>query len=247
MNAKAMLMQGDCMEQMDSIPDGSVDMVLCDLPYGVTGCEWDTPVPVDKLWLQYRRVCKKGSAIVLTSAQPFTTMLIYSNINEFKYCWVWDKHIPRGFQSAKFKPMSKHEDVCVFCVGGGRLRVYNPQMVERDKPVKVKNYSKNGFGSNVSIKGSDKEYVYTHKGPDSIITGCWEPNAGKVHPTQKPVSLCEYLIRTYTNKGDTVLDNTMGSGTTGVACLNTERVFIGIEKDARYFGLAKSRIESCPA
>lgn len=128
---------------------------------------------------------------------------------------------------------------------GGKLRVYNPQMVERDKPVKVKNYSKKGGeGSNVTIKGSDKVYVYTHKGPDSIIEGCWEANAGKIHPTQKPVSLFEYLIRTYTNEGDTVLDNTMGSGTAGVSCLNTGRNFIGIEKDAQYFELAKERIEA---
>jgi site-specific DNA-methyltransferase (adenine-specific) len=196
------------------------------------------------MWEQLKRVVKPNGAIVMTASQPFTTTLIASNMKMFKYCWVWDKHIPRGFQVAKYRPMNRHEDVCVF--GDGRIK-YNPQMVERDKPVTVKNYSKKQKVSSNDIgKYNDetKSFTYTHRNPDTIIEGCWEANAGKVHPTQKPVALMEYLIKTYTNEGETVLDNCMGSGTTGVACVNTNRSFIGIELDPEYFNIAKQRIES---
>ncbi len=234
----------DCLEGMKRIPDKSIDMILCDLPYGTTACKWDTIIPFEPLWEQYERIIKDNGAIVLTASQPFTTSLIASNMKMFKYCWVWDKHIPRGFQTAKYKPMNKHEDVCVF--GKGRIN-YFPIMVERDKPVKVKNYSKTGTTSSNDIgkyNDKNKSFTYTHRNPDTIITGCWEPNKGKVHPTQKPVSLMEYLIRTYTNEGETVLDNCMGSGSTGVACKNLNRNFIGIELDDKYFKIAKERIES---
>ena len=233
---------GDCLERMKEIPDGSVDFVLADPPYQTTSCAWDSIIPLDQMWAELKRVIKPNGAIVMTAAQPFTTTLISSNMKMFKYCWVWDKHIPRGFQVAKYRPMNRHEDLCVF--GGGKIK-YNPQMIERDKPVTVKNYSKKQKVSSNDIgkyNDESKSFTYTHRNPDTIIEGCWEANAGKVHPTQKPVALMEYLIRTYTNEDETVLDFTMGSGTTGVACVKTKRNFIGIELDDGYFKIAEQRI-----
>ena len=238
------LYYGDCLEIMKQIPDNSIDLILCDLPYGTTACSWDVVIPFDKLWEQYNRISKPKAAIVLTSAQPFTTHLIQSNLNQFKYTWVWDKHIPRGFQTAKYRPMNRHEDVCVFA-NGSSLKTYNPQMIKRDKPVTVKNYSKKQSSNDIGkYNDPDKKFTYTHRNPDTIIQGCYEANGGKIHPTQKPVSLMEYLIKTYTNEGETVLDNCMGSGSTGVAAMNTNRNFIGIEKDETYFKLAQERINS---
>ena len=237
---KIKLMQGDCLELMKDIPDGSVDMILCDLPYGTTACKWDTIIPFEPLWEQYTRVIKDKCPIVLFGSQPFTSALVMSNPKWFKYEWIWDKHIPRNFINAKIMPMQKHENILVF--GKGKV-TYNPQMVKRDKPVKVKNYSKGDSVYKLNNDGTDnKERVYTHRYPDTIIEGKWEANAGKLHPTQKPVDLCEYLIKTYTNEGETVLDNCMGSGTTGVACKNLNRNFIGIELDEGYFKIAKERI-----
>ena len=234
------LMQGDCLELMKDIPDGSVDMILADLPYGTTACKWDTIIPFEPLWEQYTRVIKDKCPIVLFGSQPFTSALVMSNPKWFKYEWIWDKHIPRNFINAKIMPMQKHENILVF--GKGKV-TYNPQMVKRDKPVKVKNYSKGDSVYKLNNDGTDnKERVYTHRYPDTIIEGKWEANAGKLHPTQKPVDLCEYLIKTYTNEGETVLDNCMGSGTTGVACKNLNRNFIGIELDEGYFKIAKGRI-----
>ena len=236
------LMLGDCLERMKEIPDGSVDLILADPPYQTTSCAWDSIIPLDQMWAELKRIAKPNAAIVMTAAQPFTTTLIASNMQMFKYCWVWDKHIPRGFQVAKYRPMNRHEDVCVF--GNGKIK-YNPQMIERDKPVTVKNYSKKQKVSSNDIgkyNDESKSFTYTHRNPDTIIEGCWEANAGKVHPTQKPVALMEYLIKTYTNENETVLDFCMGSGTTGVACKNLNRKFIGIEKDAGYFEIAKQRL-----
>lgn len=234
------LIHGDCIVEMANIPSKSIDMILCDLPYGTTVCQWDTLIPFDVLWANYTRIIKDQGAIVLTAAQPFAAVLACSNLKWFKYEWIWDKHIPRGFQIAKYRPMQRHENILVF--GLGKVK-YNPIMIERDKPVKVKNYSKKMTSNGVTYN-SGKEYTYTHKSPDSIIEGCWEANAGKIHPTQKPVSLFEYLIKTYSDENDTVLDNCMGSGTTGVACLSTNRNFIGIEKELEYFNMAKARIDS---
>ena len=194
------------------------------------------------MWEQLKRIVKPNGAIVMTASQPFTTTLISSNMKMFKYCWVWDKHIPRGFQVAKYRPMNRHEDICIF--GDGKIK-YNPQMIERDKPVTVKNYSKKQKVSSNDIgkyNDESKSFTYTHRNPDTIIEGCWEANAGKVHPTQKPVALMEYLIKTYTQEGETVLDFAAGSFTTGVACKNTGRKFIGIEKDVGYFEIAKQRL-----
>lgn len=239
---QTLCINADCMEAMSLIPDGSVDMVLCDLPYGTTACKWDSVIPFEPLWAHYKRVIKRNGAIVLTASQPFTSALVNSNLQAYRHCWVWDKHIPRGFQNAKYQPMNKHEDVIVF---GFQAIAYKPQMTIRDKPVSAKNYSKKSKDTvhNVAKNNDEsKVYTYTHRNPDTIISGLWEANAGKVHPTQKPVALMEYLIRTYTNEGETVLDNCMGSGTTGVACVNTGRRFIGIERDPGHYKMARQRV-----
>ncbi len=239
---KKEILLGDCLELMKDIPNGSIDMILCDLPYGTTACKWDTIIPFEPLWEQYERVIKNNGAIVLTASQPFTSALVMSNPKLFKYEWIWDKHIPRNFINAKIMPMQKHENVLVF--GKGKL-VYNPQMTLRDKPVTVKNYSKKGKDSSYKLNsdGSNlKSYTYTHRNPDTIIIGKWEANAGKIHPTQKPVALFEYLIKTYTNENDLVLDNTAGSGTTAIACLNTNRQFIVMEKEQKYYDIILKRV-----
>lgn len=228
------LMHGDCLEEMRSIPDGSVDMVLCDLPYGTTQNKWDAIIPFDQLWAQYRRVCR--GAIVLTAAQPFTSALVMSNPAMFKYQWVWEKSVATNFLNAKKQPLRNHEDVLVFY---DSRPTYNPQMVPGERKTsrrigtKTANYGK-----------ADKETFYdsTERYPLSVQRFGSRIDGAALHPTQKPVALMEYLIRTYTDEGDTVLDNTMGSGTTGVACMNTGRQFIGIERDPDYFVIACERI-----
>lgn len=234
------LILGECLEQMSQIPDGSVDMVMCDLPYGSTACRWDTIIPFDLLWAQYRRVCKKNAAIVLTASQPFTSALVMSNLNGFSHELIWDKGRGNEPALAKLRPQKSHETILVFSPTGKNPQ-YNPQMVPREKPVTIKgNYSNNGQGI---LSGSGViEKEYTHRYPVSVIKVTNSNQSSKVHPTQKPVALMEYLIRTYTNEGQVVLDNTMGSGTTGVACINTNRQFIGIEQDAAYFAIAERRI-----
>lgn len=235
---KKEILLGDCLELMKDIPSGSIDMILCDLPYGTTACKWDTIIPFDKLWEQYERIIKPNGAIVLTASQPFTSALVMSNINSYKHCWIWNKHIPRGFQTAKYKPMNKHEDILVFCKNTVK---YFPQKTKRDKYVKVKNYGKSL--SNPLIGGNDgKERIYDTINPNTILEGMWEANAGKIHPTQKPVALFEYLIKTYTNEGETVLDNCAGSGTTAIACLNTNRQFIVMEKEPKYYDIILKRV-----
>ena len=236
------LLHGDCLEKMREIPDGSVDMVMADPPYGTTACKWDSIIPLEPMWEQLKRVTKKNGAIVMTASQPFTTTLISSNMKMFKYCWVWDKVRPSGFQCAKYKPMMRHEDVVVF---GISKTVYNPIMELRDKPVQGRLYGlsdSNTLNGSVFIRRELK--TYTHKNPQSIVV-IPKPNGNKSkggHPTQKPVALMEYLIKTYTNEGEIVLDFTMGSGTTGVACVRTGRDFIGIERDDTYFEIASNRI-----
>ena len=235
---KVKLLRGGCLERMKDIPDKSVDMILCDLPYGMTACKWDTIIPFEPLWEQYNRIIKDNGAIVLTATQPFASVLVMSNPKGFKYEWVWDKARPSGFQVAKYKPMQRHENVLVFTSKGERVN-YFPIMELRDKPAKGCVASRS---ESSPLKYSDgKTRIYTHKNPQSIIVFP-KPNRA-VHPTQKPVPLCEYLIKTYTNEGETVLDNCMGSGTTGVACVNTNRNFIGIELDDKYFKIAKRRIK----
>jgi site-specific DNA-methyltransferase (adenine-specific) len=221
---------------MAGLPDNSVDMILCDLPYGTTACKWDTVIPFEPLWAQYRRIAKRNAAIVLTASQPFTTALIASNMREFKYELIWDKG--RGFepQLANIRPMKAHENVLVFC----RMKTpYNAQMVPCEPyTMRRKSLNKEG-GQNILSGGVPQTKTYTAKCPTSIVRAGFERG---LHPTQKPVALMEYLIRTYTHEGDVVLDNCAGSGTTGVACANTGRRFIGIERDDKYFAIASERI-----
>jgi site-specific DNA-methyltransferase (adenine-specific) len=237
------LHQGDCLEKMKLIPDGSVDMVMCDLPYGTTACKWDSVIPFEPLWAAYKRVCKKNAAIVLTASQPFTSALVMSNLGMFKYQWVWEKNKATGHLNAKKRPLVAHEDVLVFSDSASD---YNPQgLVEKDVPTISKgNRGRKGLGSSGDCYGvAARDAVQTHTGyPRSVIKFKVEM-AAEFHPTQKPVALMEYLIKTYTNEGETVLDNTMGSGTTGVACMNINRRFIGIERDDKYFEIAQGRIE----
>lgn len=229
------LMQGDCLERMKEIPGGSVDMVMCDLPYGTTQNKWDSVIPFEPLWVEYKRLLKSSGVVVLTSAQPFTSALVMSQPKAFKYQWVWKKPCGTGFLNAKKQPLRNHEDVLVFYF---EQPTYNPQFT-KGSPYK----QKQGSGSR-NYGAVRDEYITVSDGKRYPLTVI-EFNQGdtKVHPTQKPVSLMEYLIRTYTNESDTVLDNTMGSGTTGVACMNTNRKFIGIERDEKYFQIAKDRIE----
>ncbi len=240
------LLEGDCLDLMKDIPDGSVDMILCDLPYGTTACKWDSVIPFDALWANYKRVVKPNGAIVLTASQPFTTALIASNMGDFKYTWVWEKNRGSGFLDASRRPLKFHEDIVVFYKS---QPVYNPIKTQG-----LPNNSTGVIGSKRSRKKSDIYFGNSdvvesdtsgQKFPKSIIRfdGISPTGGGRVHPTQKPVALMEYLIRTYTNEGETVLDNCMGSGTTGVACMNTGRKFIGIERDEKYFEIAKKRIE----
>lgn len=225
------LRQGDCLELMKDIPDGSVDLILCDLPYGTTQNKWDSVIPFDRLWTEYRRICRKGAAVVLTAAQPFTSALIMSNVEEFKYSWTWRKSKPTGHLNAKKQPMRNTEDVTVFY---RHQCLYNPQGV-RETDVMVSRTNRGNYGE---CSKTTRQTVTGY--PATLLEFATENGE---HQTQKPVALMEYLIRTYTNEGDTVLDNCMGSGTTGVACANTGRNFIGMEMDAEYFEIAKNRIE----
>jgi hypothetical protein len=231
------LMLGDCLERMAEIPDGSVDMVLCDLPYWTTACKWDSVIPFDLLWTHYRRIAKPNAAIVLTASQPFTTALIASNMREFRYSLVWEKNKATGHLNANRMPLRAHEDVCVFA---SATPAYIPVL-----GVGVAYSNKHTAGDSGDCYGkvaeSRRDNVAT-RFPRSVVR--FPVEMRPQHPTQKPVALMEYLIRTYTNEGETVLDNTMGSGTTGVACVNTGRNFIGIERDPGYFAIAQARISN---
>jgi site-specific DNA-methyltransferase (adenine-specific) len=237
------LRQGDCLELMKDMPDGSIDMVLADPPYGTTACKWDTVIDLDKMWEQLKRIIKPNGAIVMTASQPFTTTLIASNMKMFKYCWVWQKSRVSHFAQAPYRPLTVVEDVVVFSYGGTSKNaknrmVYNPQGVQDcEKICRGKGHSDHR-PSNVT----QKDYTQTKTGyPKQIIE--FKSDQATLHPTQKPVALMEYLIKTYTNEGETVLDFTMGSGTTGVACKNLGRSFIGIELDTDYFKIAEKRIK----
>lgn len=235
------LHMGDCLDVMKDIQGGSVDMVLCDLPYGTTACKWDSVIPFEPLWREYKRLCKPNAAIVLTASQPFTSALVMSNAKAFKHSWVWNKRFAANFAVAKYQPLKIHEDVVVFSFG---TAAYTPQKTQRETPIRLgKNVSKSGSSNLQTAKPEYDGKIYTNKNPESILF--YDTRAEgqiKFHPTQKPVALMEYLIRTYTNEGETVLDNTMGSGTTGLACKNTGRSFIGIERDPEYFRIASDRI-----
>ena len=222
----------ECLEGMKKIPDKSIDMILCDLPYGTTACKWDAIIPFEPLWEQYERVIKDNGAIVLTASQPFTTKLIDSNIDLFRNCWVWNKKISGNPLLAKHQPLKVHEDICVF---SKKRHNYYPQMRKGKMRKKGGGRSKL-FDMEMSAKYSDEYY------PISIIEFS---NAKRgVHPTQKPVALFEYLIKTYTNEGETVLDNCMGSGTTAIAAINTNRNYIGFELDQEYYKTSIERINN---
>lgn len=248
MKGKFKLFQGDCLELMKQIPDGSVDLVLCDLPYGITDCKWDSVIPFEPLWEQYRRIAKPNAAIVLTASQPFTTLLAASNLSRFKYNWYWIKSCPTGFANAKKQPLRCVEEVVVFY---DKPPTYNPQGLVRIDKTRKNAVSCGGdtmrrdtlaSAGKGSLRTAGKEYVQEFTNyPRQALE--FAKDSRDYHPTQKPVALMEYMIKTYTNPGDTVLDNCMGSGTTGVAAVRNGRVFIGMELDDGYFKIAQGRIQ----
>lgn len=229
---------------MSNISDKSIDMILCDLPYGTTQCKWDIVIPFEPLWKQYKRIIKKNGAIVMFGCEPFTSALRMSNIENYKYDWVWKKDKATGHLNAKKQPMRNIENIAVFYEN---QCLYNPQYYIKDiKDIRTcyqKRTNTEVYGG--MEKDSEREIPITMGYPKQILKFTSQFGGGipSYHPTQKPVALMEYLIRTYTNEGETVLDNCMGSGTTGVACVNTNRKFIGIEMDSKYFEIAKKRIE----
>jgi len=239
------LMQGDCLERMKEIPDGSVDMILTDPPYGTTACKWDSIIPLEPMWEQLKRVIKPNGAIVMTASQPFTSVLVCSNLDMFKHEWIWIKNRGSNFANTVREPMKEHESVLVFSV---KKWTYNKQMQERTGGGLER--SKYSFNDN----GYDRELYRKFNGrsvdnmPQLRVPSSWQKfnvacgSEKTKHPTQKPIALMEYLIKTYTNEGETVLDFTMGSGTTGVACADLGRKFIGIELEQGYFDIAKERI-----
>jgi site-specific DNA-methyltransferase (adenine-specific) len=245
------LILGDCLEEMEKLESGSIDMVLTDPPYGTTACKWDAVIPLWPMWLRLKRLIKPNGAIVMTASQPFTTTLIASNMEMFKYEWVWDKKRITNPMLAKKMPLKQHENVVVFYK---KQPTYNPQPYKKntvglmsDKNLN-KSHTSDNYGDTGIVQSDNKaEFGY----PRSLLTQIpimnnLSKDKSGLHPTQKPVALMEYLIKTYTNEGETVLDFTMGSGTTGVACQNLNRNFIGIEKDEKYFKIAQERINATP-
>lgn len=228
---------GDCLELMQQIKDKSIDMILCDLPYGVTNRnKWDEIIPFEKLWCQYNRICKESSAIVLFSQQPFTTKLINSNIKNFRYDIIWEKPLATGFLNANRMPLRNHEHILIFYT---KLPVYNPQKTSGE-PYKITRRSDTTNYGQVKELHHITNNTTGERFPKSIIK--FSSDKDKLHPTQKPLALCEYLIKTYTNANDLVLDNCVGSGTTCLAAKNFNRKFIGMEKDENYFSIAKKRL-----
>ena len=235
------LILGDCLEKMKDIEDKSIDMILCDLPYGTTACKWDVIIPFESLWEQYNRLIKDNGAIILFGSEPFSTLLRSSNLNNFRYDLIWEKNNSGNFQLAKKQFLKYHENISIFYI---KQPTYNPQgLIKLEKPIIQSNKRKAGKLGHLSSEKKRKSYNQNYTNyPKSILR--FSRPSKPLHPTQKPVELLEYLIKTYTDEGETVLDNGMGSGSTGVACLNTNRCFIGIEKDENYFNIAKERIEN---
>jgi len=231
------LMHGDCLELLKTLPSESIDMILCDLPYGTTCCSWDVIIPLEPLWAEYERVIKPNGAIVLFAAQPFTSILACSNLKLFRYEWIYEKPAATGFMNAKKQPMRAHENILVFYK---RQPTYNPIKTHGHKrqTAKRRDIGSEHYGKQLKIQAYDS----TERYPRSVQIFSSDKQKQAFHPTQKPVAICEYLIRTYTNPGETVLDNTMGSGTTGVACVNTGRKFIGMEQKQEYFDIAHERL-----
>lgn len=236
------LWHGDCLELMKNIPDGSIDMILCDLPYGITARnKWDTVIPFKPLWEQYNRIIKNNGAIVLFGSGMFTASLMKSNEKMWRYNLIWHKTTPTGFLNANKMPLRAHEDIVVFYK---LLPVYNPQKTTGHKrKVSTAKHKRNCKVTEDYGTHGLTTYDSTERFPTSVLTFATDKQKIALHPTQKPVALCEWLIKTYTNESETVLDSCMGSGTTGIACFNTNRNFIGIELDDKYFQIAKERIE----
>ena len=234
----------DCLDGMKKIPDNSIDLILCDLPYNMTKISWDCLIPFDKLWEQYKRIIKPNGNIVLFSAGLFTLNLIQSNIKDFRYKLIWKKNVPTGMASAKYRPMKYYEEICVF---GNSQATYNPIMKERVGVGKAcYNYDHYcGDNNHLKLSKQKKRYDPDYVQPSDILEFNVVPNRnGKLHPTQKPVELLEYLIKTYSNENDIVLDNCMGSGSTAIAAINTNRNYIGFEKDSNYFNISIERISN---
>ena len=244
---RSVLVHADCFDVFPYIADASVQLILCDLPYNVTGLKWDSLLDLPKLWEQYERIIKPNGAIVLTAMQPFTTELIISNRKMFKYTWVWNKVKPGNFLTAKLKPMQNHEDIVIFskantanCNKNNML--YIPQLEKREK---VRNYKKEADSDIYARKNTTSiEYTTDFKYPKSILEISNANQKNKLHPTQKPLELMKYLIKTYSNEDDVVMDNCMGSNTTGLACKELNRQYIGIEKDKNYYDVSVSRVLS---
>lgn len=239
---------GDCLVEMDKIADHSIDAIICDLPYGTTACKWDTVIPFEPLWEQYKRIIKPRGAIVLFGSQPFTSALVMSNVEWFRYEWIWEKDRGANFLQANIQPLKAHENVLVF---GEYNPDYNPQKTNRKKRGRrnandLNNPQRIKAGLTVERFVSSDKYERNKRMPRTVqyyARAITRAQGGMLHPTQKPVPLLEYLIKTYTNEGEMVLDSTMGSGTCGVAAVNTGRSFVGIELDAGYFEIAETRIE----
>lgn len=235
------LFHGDCLEIMKELKDNSIDLILTDLPYGTTRCKWDSIIPLENLWEQYQRLLKNPGAVVLTSSQPFTSVLVMSNPNWFKHEWIWIKNRGSNFANTVREPMKEHESVLVFSPGKW---IYNKQMQERSGGGKSRVNYKFKFNTHTDNYGSFQG-LENRELPNLRVPSSWQKFNCEVglHPTQKPVTLFEYLIKTYSNEGDTILDSCMGSGTTGVACANLNRKFIGIEKEEKYFKVTQDRLK----
>jgi DNA modification methylase len=242
-NKNVNLLNGDCLIEMQNIPDCSIDAIICDPPYGTTACKWDSVIDFKLMWEQLNRIIKPNGAIVLFGSEPFSSALRMSNIKNYKYDWIWDKKKPGAIGIAKYQPMRYTENISVFYK---KTCLYNAQMIKREVIKVSRNYSHSEINA-PSLKAMNENKTYTHKYPSNIIQVSNANQKGKQHPTQKPVALMEYLIKTYTNENETVLDFTMGSGSTGVAAKNTNRNFIGIEMDNKYFGIAQNRINGVVA
>jgi len=233
------LWNGDCLELMKDIPDKSMDAIICDLPYGTTACKWDSVIPFKPIWEQYKRIIKDNGAIVLFGSQPFTSSLVMSNTKMFKYEWIWQKSRPANFMNAKYQPMKYHENILVFSI---KRHNYYPIKFKGNKNHASK--PRNGKSNIYNIK-NNKNGIDTNdmKFPKSIAEFKSTDSTKNLHPTQKPLELLKYLVKTYTNENDWVLDNTCGSNTTGIACYDLNRNYIGIEKDIDIYNVAKKRVE----
>ena len=242
------LMLGDCLERMKELESGSVDCAITDLPYQITACKWDIIIPFEPMWAELHRVCKPNAPMIFTASQPFTSMLVMSNIKEFKVEWIWEKAVGSNFSTLKYQPMKEHESVLVFSNGGGKTPYYPIKEPRKGSGSARMNYGHNGSktgeaNGSQDFKGwKEGDYDKDLRNPSSVQYFNNRESTRGLHPTQKPVALLEYLVKTYTQEGETVLDFTFGSGSTGVACLNTNRKFVGVELDKQYFDTAINRI-----